>query len=375
MTTKILFNVLALPLTVALAVGCAKKDEKVATQAAAKVNSEEITVHQVNNVLARTSNVAPDALESTKREILEKLIDQEIAKQAAIGKKLDRSPTVMQNIEAARTEILARAYVESVATSTPKPGDDEVKKYYADHPELFAERRIFTLQELTVSDAAGITPKLSEQVAKSRSIEDVAAWLSAQNIKFTASRGVRAAEAIPLALLSDLQSTKSGDMKVIPAGQGLSVFRVVSAQPAPVDQATATPRIRQFLFNQKASETALADMKRLREKTKISLLGEFTETAAQVEEKNKSRKQAQAQELEKSKANATLEAKAREDAKAKIAAETQANSEALVKARNERLAAEARAKDQSAEDKAKRASTGAQPPHGENIEKGLRGLR
>jgi EpsD family peptidyl-prolyl cis-trans isomerase len=375
MNTTNLFNAFALTLSVSLAVGCAKKDEKVATQAAAKVNAEEITVHQINNVLARTPNIPPDALETTKREILEKLIDQEVAKQAAIEKKLDRSPTVMQTIESARSEILARAYVESIATAVPKPTPDEIKKYYADHPELFAERRIFNLQELTVPSTEGIGTKLQEQVAKSRSLEDVATWLTAQNIKFTASRGVRAAEAIPLKLLADLQATRTGEMKVIPAGAGVSIFRVVAVQAAPVNETAAAPRIAQFLFNQRASEATLADMKKLREKTKITMLGEFTETSAQVAEKTKAKKQAEAKELEKAKTNAELEAKARADAKAKIDAEAQANAEALVKARNERLAAEASAKDKSGDAKTKDSTPIAQQPREENIEKGLRGLR
>ena len=48
-------GVLAVTLAVAttLLVGCGDKKEKTATQTAAKVNKEEITVHQINFVLAQ----------------------------------------------------------------------------------------------------------------------------------------------------------------------------------------------------------------------------------------------------------------------------------------------------------------------------------
>ena len=131
----------------AIAAGCGKSDDKkAATQVAAKVNSDEITVHQINNVLARAPNVTPEVAERAKREILDKLIDQQLAQQQAIEKKLDRSPNVLQVLEAAKTEILARAYLEQIAAAQPKPTPEEAKKYYAEHPELFARRRVFNLE-------------------------------------------------------------------------------------------------------------------------------------------------------------------------------------------------------------------------------------
>ena len=90
-----------------------KESTKPASQIAAKVNSGEISVHQVNYVLSRTPAAAkPEAAPKLRREILDRLIDQELAVEQAIEKKLDRAPDVLMTIENARREILARAYVE-----------------------------------------------------------------------------------------------------------------------------------------------------------------------------------------------------------------------------------------------------------------------
>ena len=122
-------------LAMAVASGCGKKDDpKAATQVAARVDGEEITVHQINYALARSRGVTPETAPQAKREILDKLIDQQLAKRQAVLRALDRSPNVMQAIEVTKSEILARAYRESLVANLPKPKSYEVKAYYQEHP-------------------------------------------------------------------------------------------------------------------------------------------------------------------------------------------------------------------------------------------------
>jgi len=60
----------------ALGTGCEKKETpKVTTQVAARVNGDEITVHQLNYVLARMRSVTSQSAPEAKRKILDRLID------------------------------------------------------------------------------------------------------------------------------------------------------------------------------------------------------------------------------------------------------------------------------------------------------------
>src|SRR4029079_12870670 len=75
---------MALAVAATLLVGCGdKKKEKAATQTAAKVNKEEITVHTINFLLAQQRALAPEQAASASRAALERLIDQELALQKA----------------------------------------------------------------------------------------------------------------------------------------------------------------------------------------------------------------------------------------------------------------------------------------------------
>lgn len=271
----------------ALLAGCgAKDDKKNATQAAAKVNAEEITVHQVNQVLARLPGIAEADVPRVRREVLNKLVDQQLAVEQALGKKLDRQPEVMAAIDAARREILARAYFDGIIGALPKPSSEEVSKYYADNPQLFAQRRIYNLQEIVVERNDDLLPALREQVAAAKSMEDVGAWLKGKGVRFSARAGVRPAEQVPLEILAAVHALKDGQSVVVPGSQGVAAIRVLGSQSAPLDQATALPRIQQFLRNQSASKAVDSEIAQLRGKAKIELVGSFAqdaEPAAKVE--------------------------------------------------------------------------------------------
>jgi len=280
--TRIPSTLLAIALAVTL-VACGDKDgKKAATQVAAKVGSEEISIHQINQVLSRanTGGASPEALKAMSKEVLEKLIDQQLAVDQATENKLHRSPDVVAQIEAARRDILARAYIQQITANTPKPTAEETKKYFTEHPQLFSERRIFNVQEIVAPATPGVADQLKALVAAGKSLEDIAAALKAKNIPFNGGSATRAAEQIPLEALPKIHALKDGQSTVIDSPQGSTVVRVVSSQQAPVAEAAALPRIEQFLINQRAGDAVAANIKQLRSTTKITYMGEFDGSAA-----------------------------------------------------------------------------------------------
>jgi EpsD family peptidyl-prolyl cis-trans isomerase len=254
--------------------GCGKEEhKKAATQVVAKVNGDEISVHQINFVLSRAQGINAENAEQAKQDILNKLIDQQLAVQQAEATKLDRDPGVMQTIEATRRDVLARAYLEKIAAAQPKPTEDEARKYYAEHPELFAQRRIYNLQEILVP--AANVGEVQQLVAQNRSMQDIAATLKARDVKFAANAGVRSAEQLPLNVIARLHTVKDGQTVIIEAPQGAMVVRVVASQSQPVPEGEALPRIQQFFANQRNVEAVTNELKALRTRAKIEQTGEI----------------------------------------------------------------------------------------------------
>lgn len=266
---------LALCLCLALSLGACNKTKEGATQLAARVNAGEITVHQVNFALQNANISSADQGKEASVQVLNHLVDQELLVQQAREKKLDRDPAVMQAIEEARREVLARAYLARLPGASIKPGDEEVKRYYAQHPELFSDRRIYSLREVLIAKDPGIAEQVSARIDKSKNLEDLVAWLKETKIRHAANAAVKPAEQIPLDSLARFHAMSDGEIKILDTPQAIAVVQRLTTRSEPVDIARARPMIEQFLGNRQRTEAAEAELKRLKASAKIEYLGEF----------------------------------------------------------------------------------------------------
>jgi len=270
----------AAALTLVLVAGCGdKKGGDKASQTAAKVNKEEITVHQINFVLQRQQGLKPEQAEAASRQVLERLIEQELAVQKAQDLKLDRDPRVVQQIEAAKREILARAYVERTGEAVAKPTAEEIAAYYSAKPALFKERRLYSLQEIAIEAKPDQLETLRSKLQAAKNMGEFVEFLKANEFRFTGNQAVRAAEQLPLASLDRIAAMKDGDSVISQGPNGLQVLFLVSSRSQPVSEDQARPAIEQFLTNQRKSELVQKDMKALREAAKIEYVGKFAEGA------------------------------------------------------------------------------------------------
>jgi EpsD family peptidyl-prolyl cis-trans isomerase len=262
--------------------GCGNKDKSEAgTQVAAKVNGDEITVHQIGFALARANVSSPEQMKQASRQALDRLIEQDLLVQAAVAKKLDRDPRVLQAVEAAKREVIARAYLEQVVgNSIPKAADQDVKTYYDQHPALFSARRIFDFREVAVQNAPGAGEKIRKQLGKSSNVDELVAWLKSESMRFAEDSFSKPAEQLPLESLSQFQTMKDGDIKFSEAPQTLVVLQLVSSRNEPIDEAKAKPLIEQFLVNRKRAEVAKSEIDRLRGEAKIELVGDFADAGS-----------------------------------------------------------------------------------------------
>lgn len=250
---------------------------KPVSRVVAKVNGEAISMWQVNSVLtAEAQGVAGEIAVQAKNVILDKLIEQQLVVQQAEAAGLGDNPKVVSAIDEARREILARSYLEQIAAAQPKPGLEDAKQYYADHPELFGGRRVYSIQEIRLAPNA--LPEVQKLVVEKKSMSQIAKYLEARKIAFTTNSGVRPAEQLPFIAAARLYDAKDGETYAFEMPTATVILQVVSSEKQPISEEKALPGILQFLAKQRGSEAVAKEMNALRERARIERIGDLTET-------------------------------------------------------------------------------------------------
>jgi len=283
------FKKVYLPLLiVALVAGCgdgkqtAETSDKAPTQVAAKVNGTELTVHQVNYALQRIPNLSKEQTKPASLRVVRNLVDQEVLVQKALTDKLDRDPAVVQALDAARRQILAEAYMGRKLGTPAEPSDAEVTNYFGAHPELFAKRKVYRLQEISIKAPKDKHQAIRTQLAASKSLNDFAAWLKAENLPAQAAQGVKPAEQLPQAILPKLAEMPNGQAMVVNAPDGLLVVVLAGSQLQPVTLEQARPVIARLLQTQARQKAARNELDALKAVAKIEYVGEFVDAGKET---------------------------------------------------------------------------------------------
>lgn len=248
--------------------------DKNKTQVVARVNGEEITVHQLNQVL-RTMGPAAANNPAASKNALEGLVNQTIGVQEAKKQKLDRDPAVLQAIETSSQRMLLDAYLSKSLQKTAAPSLTEVQEYYTKHPELFANRRLYVFNQLAVKAGKVDVASLGSKVAETKKLEEFITWLKEQGVEYNLITEAKPSEQLPMPLLANMQKLQIGDIGYLKANDGIVAVEILQTVQQPLSEAQARPFIERFLSRQKQTVAAQKLLTDLRSSAKIEYLGDF----------------------------------------------------------------------------------------------------
>ncbi|KQV45593.1 peptidyl-tRNA hydrolase [Duganella sp. Root198D2] len=257
---------------VALVSACSSKVEQKPGQALANVNGEEITVMQLNDELSR-SNAPATQQEAARKQALEALIDRQLLIGEAAKEKVDRDPRVVQAIERARSVILAQAYMQKRLGTPGKPSAADVEAYYSQNPQFFAQRKHFDMREI-VLPTREVTDELKAVMDKTRSLDEVAAWLDQHKVKYQKAQLSRSGSELPPELSAKLLALAKGQLFIVREGERSMLVTIADIRSSPVELDAARPQIEQYLAAKKGKDAAEEEVKRLRASAKIAYINQ-----------------------------------------------------------------------------------------------------
>jgi len=248
---------------------------------AAKVGGEIISEAELSRAVARLGKLNAAESAQARGKVLEALIDQHLVSNAARNAKLDKDPVVALAMQQAQRQVLVEAYLERLFKDLAAPADTEIQDYYARHPELFAQRKLYRVQELELQLDPARIAEVEAQLKQSRTLAEFAEWLKAQGIDGKAAGGVRPAEQIPAPMLAQLAKMQVGQVAVMPmGGNRVSVLQLQDSQPQPVTLEQARSTIERVLLNEKRKTLMEAEISKLRASGKLEYASGFAPAVA-----------------------------------------------------------------------------------------------
>lgn len=241
-----------------------------ASQVVARVNGSELTTHQVNAALQHVK--APAGVDPTqvRREIVERLIEEQLAVDKALSLNLDRDPEVLQQLEQARRAILAKAYLQRHVSGLPAPSLTAIRDFYDKNPALFSKRRRYHLAELAVE---ADTDRLDDYVRHFRqpdgSLDEISSRLRDDGAEPLINSLIRNPEDLPAPFVERLAKMKVGDKLYYRIGNVVHFVELRGIEDAPVSEVRARPRIEAYLLSRAQARIVRNEIAALRRTAKI----------------------------------------------------------------------------------------------------------
>lgn len=132
----------------ALLAACDDKPKTPTGQVIATIDGEDVTIHELN---AETSlaQAPPEVPRKTiETEALQRVIERRIIADAARERKLDKNPNFILQQRRAEDVLLAQALQADIAAKVPKVTREAAQKYIDEHPDQFAERKVYTIDQI-----------------------------------------------------------------------------------------------------------------------------------------------------------------------------------------------------------------------------------
>lgn len=236
---------------------------------AARVNGEKILTEEVDLALQYKGVATHDP--TARQRLIEKLVIEELLAQQFLRGTPGSALVEKSAVSAARREILARSYIETLVGRVPRPSAEQVSAYYRDNPDMFARRRIFTLRQVDVSAAPSLHAELRRRIAAAESLDALTDWLRRENIRFVRTDLERGSDELDRNLVVQLDGLKKAEVGVIDTNFGLRVVQLLRTRSAPIDERSASPSIEQRLWREMRVAAVEAEVVRLSGLAAISI--------------------------------------------------------------------------------------------------------
>jgi len=257
-----------------MASACQKKAEG---QTVAVVNDEEITAAELNSALTNDNALTGMDTKNARVAELQKLIDRKLVVQQARTDGLDKSPEFINQQRKLTEDLLINMLISKRLNTSQVPSADELTRFEASHPEIFAGRELWSLNQIiyTLPKDPAVTAKL----AAAKSLDEVAQILTASGVQFKRDSKKLDTALFPHAIYEQITKVPPGEPFIAPGPDKAVANVIVAREPSPLAGDPARAVALNAMRKEQASQIIQDRVKDLRAKAKIEYQPGFSPPA------------------------------------------------------------------------------------------------
>ncbi len=221
-------------------------------QVAAIVDSEEVTLAEINAELA-TMQIADGGNQKALRQMaLQRVIDRRVLANNARQDGIDQTPEFIVRRQQLEDALLVQLLTQKVGRSVKVPTDGDVSKYIAANPNMFANRTIISVDQLRF--AAPERDDYLKPLATAKTMPEVLATLDRLGIKYQRGRSEIDSAQLPNGMVDQIRKVPSGEPFVVPADGAVTVNLITGEKAAPMSPDVTRSAALAALRNQSLSD-------------------------------------------------------------------------------------------------------------------------
>jgi len=237
-------------------------------QVVAVVNGEEVSISELNGEL-QASGVSSEGGDKAAihSRALQSIIDRKLLAQAARDRGIDKDPQYLQQQRRVDEQLMINMLAKQVTKNVPVPTGSDIDGYIAKHPEIFAQRTIYALNQIQF--AAPADRSKLKTLEADHSLDAVAASLTRLSIPFTSQKGSIDTATTPSALTRQITSLPPTEPFILSSNGRVIVSVIIDKQVVPLGGDQARRLAGDLLRRDAVTEIANSQVKQARAAAKI----------------------------------------------------------------------------------------------------------
>ena len=230
-------------------------------QVVASVGPQKVTLDDLRAEMPGPPPADAIARKAAEDSTLRNIVARDILARAARERGLDRTPSFQRAEARIIDTMLVQALQQKLAADVPAPTRVQAQAYVAQHPDIFARRKIFVLDQIRMARPSD--PALVKALAPLKTLDQIAALLTQYRTPFQRDTARLDAVGANPALVGAVASLPAGELFVLPDGAVLSVNRVVQTVVVPFGGEPAIAYAQKTLSEQNIQVGVQAKLKAL----------------------------------------------------------------------------------------------------------------